>query len=217
MVMTRQNLLIALVCAALCGCAHRFSLNEALNPFYNPPAPSSASKFPRPDFSIPARTPIPGSPRQIKADKTYPPTITLQKMIWTDGNFAWHIRFPPQRYAYASCEMKYPLNLVKYKNKLDLTFRFYPAKMADFISIALLDNATNSMDEGLADYVVSQRYGWAKVVIPLSAFSGQAGAISADRAESFDWSQIREIRFISRGGRLPAKEFIAHDLTIERR
>lgn len=213
----RQNLLMALVCAALCGCAHPFRLNEVLNPFYNPPAPSSASKLPRPNFNIPARTRIPGSPRQFKAEKTYPPTLTLQKLTWTDGNFFWHIRFPPQRYAYASCEMKYPLNLAKYKNELDLTFRFYPAKMADFISIALLDPATNSLDEGLADYIVSQRNGWAKVVIPLREFSGQAGAIGANRAEMFDWSQIWEIRFISRGGLLPTTEFIAHDLTLERR
>lgn len=211
---------MAIACVALCSCARPFNLNETLNPFYNPPAQSSASKQPLPNFNIPARTSIPGSPRRFKAEKTYPPSLTRQKLVWSDGNFSWHIRFPAREYAYAACEMKYPMNLKMYREELDLTLRFSPAEMASSIAIALLDDFGNAADETLADFVTERHNGWAKAVIPLSAFSEPPALNDVNQpvpARAFDWSQIREVRFISHGGLSSAREFIAHDLTLERR
>lgn len=220
-----------LLAALLCGCSS-IELPESLNPLYDPPAPSSVSIDPAPNLSVPRRIAILDTPRQLMTESVYPPFLTRQKLVWDGDGMEWRMRFPTRQYAYATFVLKQPINLQAYHNDMKLVFRFRPARLAAFLSVALLDrpvDATPALsDVWLLDHAPPAGDGWTTVSIPLSAFPH--GTLTSDQPleegaepaaqpalnRELDWARIQEVRFVSQGGRIPAEEIVVRDVRLQR-
>ena len=213
--------------ALLSACSH---LPADLSTFSHPPAPSSASLESAEDRAKPRKIILLESPRHLQTESVYPPMMTRQKLVWGGDGMEWHMRFPSRRYAYATFVLKRPIDLASYRNEMRLVFRIRPARLAGFLSIALLDRPTSGApalsDVWLLDVAPPSGDGWTTVSIPLSAFPAgtlaDAMAAESDMAvpagihRDLDWSRIQEIRFVSQGGRIPSEDILVRDLRIQR-
>lgn len=213
-------------CGLLAACAH---VRPEWNPIHNPAAPSSASLTPLPNPRIPRRIAILDNPRSLKTESVHPPGLTRQRILWDGEGLEWRMRFPARRYAYTRVALKEPLNVANYRNQLRLVFRLRPARLAPFLSIGLVDSpetgAPALSDVWLMDYASPVGNEWTTVSIPLSQFptgtlAGEATAPPSVPEEALhrelDWTRVREFRFISTGGRIPAEEIVVRDLRIQR-
>jgi hypothetical protein len=122
-----------------------------------------------------------------------------------------------------------PLDLAEFRANLRLVFRLRPARLAAFLSVAVLDHPADATpalsDVWLLDYAPPAGDGWTTVSIPLSAFPAGilAGSETAEQLAAndalqreLDWKSIREFRLISTGGRIPSDEIAVRDLRIQR-
>ncbi len=199
----------------------------------NPPTPLSASKDALPNFRTPARIAILNSPRQLQTDVVYPPLISQQALVWTEAGLNWKIRFPPRRYAYAGIVLRKPINLAEHKDRMNLVLRIQPATMARHLVIALVDKPESAppaySDVALADFVSGGAADQQLIKIPLSAFTAgevldldpadhELGAEThVHESRALDWTRIGEIRIVSPGGNIPAKQISIQDLLLQRK
>ena len=171
------------------------------------------------------------SPLDVRSDYVYPPYFMRQKLSWTDSQSQWFMTFPSRRYAYAGIELKKKVDVTKQRDQTKLSFRMRPARLAQFLSIALVDRPTNQAARAMTDYWIKEAgpfegEGWAKIEIALTNFSDEAlPVVDAENANpdvltaprrSFDWTAISEIRFVSGSGRIPNQEIIVKELCFQR-
>ncbi len=223
----RAPIVICLLgCCGLTACSHA---PMDWTPRDNPPAPLSASLTPPPNPRAPRRIAILANPRLLKSEILHPAGITHQRILWDGTGMEWRARFPARRYAYAGFALKEPVDVAGFRADLRLVFRLRPARLAPFLSIALLDRPTNAVptlsDVWLMDHTLSDGDGWTTVSIPLADFP--VGTLAGDESleqlvtpralqRELDWSAIREFRLISAGGRIPSAEIAIRELRIQR-
>ena len=215
-----------LVCCILSACS---SVPPEWNPLYDPPVPSSASLVPPPNPRVPRRIAILTNPRHLKSEAIHPAGITRQRILWDGDGMEWRMRFPARRYAYAGFAIKEPVDLAEFRADLRLVFRLRPARLAPFLSVALLDRPENTTpalsDIWLMDFAATTGDGWTTVSIPLAEFP--AGVLAGEEPAAdlavggalhreLNWATIQEFRLISTGGRIPADEIVIRDLRIQR-
>ncbi|MCO5060460.1 MAG: hypothetical protein M9963_00410 [Kiritimatiellae bacterium] len=205
---------------------------DTATPLRSPPSPSSASKDAPPDLRVPFRIEVLDSPRKLQSERSYPQSITQQALVWNEKGLNWQMSFPPRRYAYTGVVLRKALNLAPHKDRMNLVFRLQPASIARFLSVALLDQPETGQpalaDVPLASFAPKNDDGWQTVKVPLSAFPPgevldadpdvhELGAVPhPDADRPLDWTQIREIRFISPGANIPARQIAVRDLRVQR-
>ena len=191
---------------------------------YTPALPTVAP------FAI-RRIPLMNSPLDIRRDYVYPPYYMRQKLSWSDKKGTWFMTFPSRRYAYAGFEFKRLVDLSDRPELTRLSFSIRPAKLAQFLSVALLDMPTNQSVRAITDYWLKdagtfEGEDWAKIEVTLTNFPSEAlpvveeanddPDILASPRRLFDWTAVREIRFVSGGGRIPNQEIQIRDLCFQR-
>ena len=201
-----------------------------------PPAPpvASISKIERtltaspvfPQFVV-RPIPLMGTPKDVKLDYVYPMTFMRQKLVWSDAESQWLMTFPSRRYAYAGISLRKPVDLAAEREFTRLAFRMRPARLAPFLSVALLDQSSNLGDRAMTDFWLNEYGpfngdGWVTVEIALTNFPSQAmtlveGALNPleltdPPRRAFNWSNIHEVRFVSGGGRIPSQEIVVTNL-----
>lgn len=218
----------AVFCCAvlLVGCR---SVPSVINPFHEQPLPSSASLEPLPNPAVPRRIDILDSPVRLHSEVSYPPYLTRHRLIWDSDGLDWRLRFPSLRYAYASILLRRPIDLQAHYRNMRLMFKIRPARATAFLSVALLDRPETGppaiADVWMIDRAPSSGDGWTTVSIPLVDFP--LGALTDPNVDAdftfpayeyraLDWGRIQEIRIISPGGRVPAKEISIRDLRFQR-
>lgn len=176
--------------------------------------------------SMPRRVNLIASPKDIRSDVAYPPIYMRQKLSWSDQDMEWRMQFPSRRYAYGGVTFRHPLDLSTNREQTRLVFRVRPASLASFLSVALVDNPSNTppvmIDVWLLDALPPAGDGWATVEIALTAFPSQGipvmvgNDLNFDVARAFDWSRVRELRFVSNGGRIPSEEIVIKHVRLQR-
>ena len=202
--------------------------------------PASIAK-PRPSYSAAAgmvytpfvakRIPLMSTPLEIRNDYVYPMTFMRQKLVWTDDESLWHMTFPSRRYAYAGIEFRQRVDISDVRREGRLVFRLRPARLAPFLSVALVDHPTNQAVRAMTDYWLQEAGpfegdGWAVVDIALTNFPAEALPVvdgMTDPAEGvdlprrpFEWACVKEIRFVSGGGRIPNQEVVVKNMRFQR-
>ena len=172
------------------------------------------------------RIPLFGHPKDIREDYVYPPVFTQQRLIWADADMEWRMRFPPRRYAYAGIKLRRPVDLSLDRPRARLAFKFKPAGMAPFLSIALVGGGDGQLpvltDYWLQDVGALSGDDWANIEVALASFPaegmavGPVGAAVDEKPRVFDWGAVREIRFVSGGGRVPHQEITVKQVRIQR-
>lgn len=184
-----------------------------------PPRVTTLAPFPK-------RIPLLNNPRELRHDYVYPPAFMRQKLVWTDVEMEWRMRFPSRRYAYAGVVLRDTVDVAGARERARLSFRIRPAQLASYLAIALVDSQTNSTpvmtDLWLMDAGTYAGDDWVTIDIAMTAFPSDGVPVSVDGAADtverrpFDWSSIRELRFVSGGGRLPPDEITVKNLRIIR-
>jgi hypothetical protein len=179
-----------------------------------------------PDF-VSRPIPLMGTPKDVKLDYVYPMTFMRQKLVWADAEGQWLMTFPSRRYAYAGIFLRKPVDLAAEREFTRLAFRMRPARLAPFLSVALLDQSSNLGDRAMTDFWLNEYGpfngdGWVTVEIALTNFPSQAttlveGALNPleltdPPRRDFNWSNIHEVRFVSGGGRIPSQEIVVTNL-----
>ena len=177
------------------------------------------------------RIPLMNTPLDVRSDYVYPPYFMRQKLSWSDNQNAWHMTFPTRRYAYAGIELKRLVDVADRRELTRLFFRLRPAKLAPFLSVALVDRPTNQTVRAMTDYWLQEAgafegEGWVDIEIVLTNFPNEAlpvvdennrdPALLAAPRRAFDWRTVREVRFVSGGGRIPNQEVVVKDLCFQR-
>ena len=172
-----------------------------------------------------------GSPLDVRSDYVYPPYYTRQKLAWEDKEACWFMTFPARRYAYAGIEFKRIVDLQERRDFTRLTFRLRPARLAPFLSVALVDRPSNQTIRAMTDFWIKDAgdfsgEGWAEVEIALTHFPEDAlpladestGSVQppSNLSRSFDWSSVSGIRFVSGGGRIPSEQIMVKNLYFQR-
>ena len=190
--------------------------------------PYSANKSaPR---STSPRIPLMSTPADIRNDYVYPMTFMRHKLVWTGGETLWHMTFPSRRYAYGGIELRHRINLAEERETTRLVFRMRPARLAPFLSVALVDQPTNRNDRAMTDFWMQdlgplEGDDWVNVEIDLTKFPSEALPVAdglqlepdtdSTKRRPFDWTSVREVRFVSGGGRIPNQEIIIKNLRIQ--
>ncbi len=179
-----------------------------------------------PDF-VSRPIPLMGSPKDVKLDYVYPMTFMRQKLVWSEAESQWLMTFPSRRYAYAGISLRKPVDLAAEREFSRLAFRMRPARLAPFLSVALLDQSSNLGDRAMTDFWLNEYGsfngdGWVTVEIALTNFPSQAttlveGALNPleltdPPRRDFNWANINEVRFVSGGGRIPSQEIVVTNL-----
>lgn len=171
--------------------------------------------------------PLMGTPKDIRQDYVYPDFFMRQKLVWAEAESLWHMTFPSRRYAYGGIELRQPVDLTGSREYTRLAFRLRPARLAPFLSVALLDGPAGQAGRAMTDFWLNEYGtfegdGWVAVEIALTNFPSQALTLMEDALNPleltdpprrpFDWSHIREVRFVSGGGRIPSQEIVVKNL-----
>ncbi len=215
--------LVAVVCLLLTACAATSaSPSQSIRTTSNFSAsPLNATFTERP-------IPLMNSPKDVRQDYVYPMTFMRQKLVWSQAESLWHMTFPTRRYAYAGIELRKPVDLAAERDYTRLSFRMRPARLAPFLSVALLDgSAQPSSPQAMTDFWLQEHGtfsgdGWVTVEIALTNFPNQATTLIEDSVNPmnledpprrpFNWASIQEVRFVSGGGRIPSQEIVVKNL-----
>ncbi len=177
------------------------------------------------------RIPLLNNPMDVRNDYVYPNYYTRQRLSWTETENIWHMTFPSRRYAYAGVELRHKVDVANRRELTRLSFRMRPARLAPFLSIALVDQPTNQTARAMTDYWlqdagVFEGAGWVNIEIALTSFPEEAlPVVDVNDATSllissprrpFDWASVSEVRFVSGGGRIPNQEIIVKNLCFRR-
>ncbi len=174
--------------------------------------------------------PLANSPREVRKDFVYPMPDMRQKLGWIGSDTLWRMTFPGRMYAFGAVELTRPVNLATERDKARLVFQVRPAHMAFYLSIGLVDKPSGLPTRAMTDFALQQAGtfegdDWATVEIPLARFPADGmtiadeteGAAAVDvAARPFDWSSIKELRFIHEGGQLPHEEVFIKNPRITR-
>lgn len=216
--------LLVAVCLGLVSCASPEGPAPSASPVRRTVTFTASPLLPQ--FVIPP-IPLMNTPKDIRSDYVYPMTFMRQKLVWSEAESLWHMTFPSRRYAYGGIELRRPVDLAKTREYTRLAFRMRPARLAPFLSVALLDNPADQASRAMTDFWLHEYGsfegdGWVAVEIALTNFPNLAltlveGALNPlDMADPprrpFDWSHIKEVRFVSGGGRIPSQEIVVKNL-----
>lgn len=211
---------VAVICLLLTVCAATSASPDRATSGYSA-SPINATFNDRP-------IPLMNSPKDVRQDYVYPMTFMRQKLVWAQAESLWHMTFPSRRYAYAGIELRKPVDLAAERDFTRLSFRMRPARLAPFLSVALLDgSAQPSRPQAMTDFWLQEHGnfsgdGWVTVEIALTNFPSQATTLVEDSINPmnledpprrpFNWSSIQEVRFVSGGGRIPSQEIVVKNL-----
>lgn len=162
----------------------------------------------------PAKVMLIESPRVMREDVMYPPGSVKQALFWQDHYAEWRFNLPVKGYAYAGFRFMYPCNLSRHLDHYKLIFTISPASKTRYLWVGLVDGDDQGgnilIELPLKDFSHSTRGGGrTEVVIPISRFprSGIPAQLDTGMEDStpgvFDWQDVREIRMINPGGRIP--------------
>lgn len=172
------------------------------------------------------RIPLIEHPRYVREDQIYPLSVT-QTLRWKGREAFWDFTLPPEGFSYAGFRFLKPHNLAEHRNKHVVRFRIIPASMAEFLWVALVDGddvvPNLVVDLPMARYVKGRGSGAGRVSITLADFPHQGvtlqrTGLAAEVAleAPFDWNDVRGLRIINPGGKIPAQRVRITDLVIER-
>jgi hypothetical protein len=193
------------VCRVLGGIGLILSVGGFLRPSFD---------FGRPEFPTDTR-PLRGGPRHRLLDKPgsivasydYPPLTTRHSMIWQGGVGQWQFRCDHTQASFSGVTFKRAYDLSKIRDRLFLSCKWRPSRIAAHYKVALLDDTASPgpvmVELPLADRVTGSdaARGWVYVVAPLKDFPDEGIVLeSPDAAEpagtgTFDWSRVKGIRF----------------------
>jgi hypothetical protein len=157
-------------------------------------------------------------PRNIRDDFAYPQDQTRQTFAWGHFGGEWRVNLADRRYAYAGFVFKKPYDFSHVQDTTALSFRLRPSGIDEHLSVALVDGS-NSLPRVLADVPLSshrvwERGGWGLYAVRLDQFNVSVrldrGKTGKNRA--VDWSDINEIRLITRTHRTWDGDIIIRDL-----
>jgi hypothetical protein len=153
-------------------------------------------------------------------DYTHPPGQVHQKFRWNDRRCDWLLRFGSASYGYAGFVFRTPQSFSAPRDRIWLYFEIKPARAAARLSVALVDGEAAPppvlIDCPLAGQFRETHGGFATLRIPLNRFpdAGLPAAADTDQAnpalQPFDWTDVREIRFIFAGDQPPAEFLICN-------
>ncbi len=186
--------------------------------------------------ALPARIDLIETPRAIRGDYSYPDAYTRHLFLWNDFGANWRIYLPSRRYAHSGIRFIYPHDLSGVRDTYFIELKIRPAKLANHLWVGLVDSKkipgrvmvdAPMRAEGEPVYRGTDAV---KIRIPLDRFGGDVllqeaddtgddGAIDLSAGSDgavFDWSDVRELRIISPGSRLPAREITIEHLELRR-
>jgi hypothetical protein len=214
---------LALAAGAL-GCAGRHA---------SAPAPSGGSFHIAKSITpfVARRVPLISTPMDVRNDYVYPMPGMRQKLIWQDGVGSWELKFPPKGYAYGGVQLKRKVNMALSREATRLTFRLKPARAAEHLTVALVDQPSNTTC-AITDYQLRNTgsfngEGWVTIEIALTNFPTVAHPLTTswDTAAMdpalasprlFDWQGIREVRIVSHTGPRSDQPVLIKNLSLQR-
>jgi len=194
----------------------------------NPSQPSKQA-----DIIEGARKPAPAlimlieNPKVMREDVKYPSDSVKQVLYWQNHYAEWRFSLPVKGYSYAGFRFFIPYNLSQHIDKYDLVFTITPASKSRYLWVGLVDGDDQPgnmlIELPLKEYARQSRgSGRTEIRIPISRFprtgipaqldSGMEDSMSGD----FDWQDVRGIRLINPGGRLPPGDIVITDLRFAR-
>lgn len=204
----------ALLMSMVVCCQHRSAVRDSDESIYRrPPAPAKIMLF--------------ENPKHMHETYSYPMSETQQAFYWKGQSAEWRLKLPTRGYSHAGFRFARAHNLEPQRNEYTLVFEISPPVMTRYLWIGLVDgddlHPQLMTDVALSNYVFSARgSGSREVKIPLKDFPDVGAPIYTDKPVEnsermeFDWQDVRGIRFIHNGGRLPAREIIIHNLRFVR-
>ena len=164
-------------------------------------------------------------PRFLESDYVYPPSISRQRLIWSDRGEEWVLRLAGDHYAFGGIVFRRPYDFSENRSQFALMFSICPADMVPYLAIGLADGerrgACVMTDLPLAECAVRRSGAWAHVTVRLDDFSDEGtvvgGALTADVSgpPSVDWADIREIRLSGLANQRPDREVTIRNLRFE--
>ena len=201
-----STLVCLLLLAGAYGCAHTHQ-----------PSPARPRSLDPPKHLDPLL-----NPRDFLYDYSYPDRQVKQSFSWTANRYEWRIRWPAQIYAYAGYKFRNAFDFSKHRTTTSLEFKLQPATAANSLMVGLVDGdfvqARILVDVPLASTLNSR--GFQNFSIPLSLFPDQGNIMEGSAEElqqPFDWSDVREICFITPTGLPRPQEVVVKDLLFHRR
>jgi len=167
------------------------------------------------------------NPKVIREDVKYPSDSVKQALFWEKHYAEWRFNLPVKGYAYSGFRFFVPYNLARHIDQYDLVFTLTPASKSRYLWVGLADGEDQPgnilIELPIKEYARSNRGSGRTVIrIPISRFpltgipaqldSGMEDSISGE----FDWQDVREIRLINPGGRLPPGDVVITDLRFAR-
>ncbi|MBN1270602.1 MAG: hypothetical protein JXB04_13510 [Kiritimatiellae bacterium] len=159
-------------------------------------------------------------PKEIRNDYVYPSGQASQTFAWGDSGGEWRVRPADQQYSYAGFHFRRALDFSGQRETTVLSFRLRPIGSEEHLAIAVADGTRNPprilVDTPLADHKVWERRGWGLYAIRLDRFAD--GGIVLDTPDGamasgpVDWSDIQEVRLITRTRRTWEQNIIIRDM-----
>jgi len=167
------------------------------------------------------------NPRVLREDVIYPADSVKQSLLWQNQYAEWRFNLPVKGYAYAGFRFFKPYNLSLHIESYELIFSITPASKSRYLWVGLVDGDDQPgnmlIELPIKEFAKTQRGGGSTVVkIPLSMFpsSGIPAQLDSGLEDSlsapFDWQDVREIRLINPGGRLPPGDVVITEIRFER-
>lgn len=185
-----------------------------------------------PDVPAGERKPAPrkirfiDTPKAIREDVLYPRGKVKQSFFWQDQYAEWRFNLPVSGFAYAGFRFR-PLNLSPGLETYTLSFDLTPAHRVRHLWLALVDGDDD--EQNLMIELPLEKYasntsgaGTAHLTIPLRDFPLMGIPVHRESSTNqpasalFDWRDVREVRMIHHGGRMPAGDCVITEIKLER-
>lgn len=146
------------------------------------------------------------TPKDLIDEYAYPSDQTRHRLRWENNEFEWQIRFPPRGHAYGGLRLRRAVDLAQDRRVATIRFTLQPGTWGNSLSIAFVDDPTNGtpvlVDLPVLDKPSAAPQRALNIRIPLRNFPDRGPVLEEVVEERpFDWSRVREIRFIAAGDR----------------
>ncbi len=157
-------------------------------------------------------------PNILSEEYQHPWRLTRQTFVWNNDGAEWQIHWAGHRHAFAGFTFNHPFDFLKNKSLYTLRLSFSPRRMAQYLTVGLVDGNHVMVEVPLVSYGRGGPGEWKYYTLKFDEFGNEGTPVdqttmtSEDTREPFNWSDVREIRINSLSNKQPESDMRIRNL-----